>query len=55
MVNVIPSLNKLKTKNDLGVGELKTVPVDLKKLSDLVETEVVKNTNVNTLKQKWIN
>ena len=41
MVNVPTSLNNLETKiNDLGVGKLKTVPVDLKKLSDVVDKEV---------------
>ena len=31
---------------------MKTVPVDLKKLSDVVDNEVVKNTKFNTLKTK---
>ena len=45
--------NNLKTKvNDLDVGELKAVPIDLKKLSDVVKNEVVKNTKFNTLKTK---
>ena len=30
----------------------KTLPVDLKKLSDVVDNEVVKNTKFNTLKTK---
>ena len=30
----------------------KTVPVDLKKLSDIVASAVVKNTKFNTLKSK---
>ena len=44
-------MNNLKTKvNDLDDGKLKTVPVDLKKLSHLVENEVVKkNPDVVTL------
>ena len=51
--NLPTSLNNLKTKlNDLDVGKLKTVPVDLKKLSDVVDDEVVKNTKLNTLKTK---
>ena len=51
LVNVLTSLNNLKTKlDDLDVGKLKTVPIDLKKLSDVVE--VVKNTKFNTLKRK---
>ena len=46
-------MNNLKTKvDDLDVGKLKTVPVDLKKLSDVVDNEVVKNTKFNTLKTK---
>ena len=51
MVNVPTSLNTLKTKvDDLCVGKFKTVPVDLKKLSDVVDNEVVKNKKFNTLK-----
>ena len=43
----------LKTKLDnLDVGKLKPVPVDLKKLSDVVPKEVVKNTKFNKLKIK---
>ena len=50
--NVTTSLNNLKTKiDDLDVGKLKTVPIDLKKLSDVVDN-VVKNTKFNTLKTK---
>ena len=42
-----------KTKvNDLDVGKLKTVPADLKKISDVVDNETVKNTKFNTLKSK---
>ena len=44
-------MNKLKPKaDDLDIGKLKTVPVDLKKLSDAVDNEVVKNIKFNTLK-----
>ena len=51
MTNVPTSLNNLKTKvDDLDVGKLKTVPVDLKKVSDVVDNEVVKK--FNTLKTK---
>ena len=47
------SLNNLKTKvDDLDVGKLKTVPIDLKKLSDVEDNEVLKNTKFNTLKTK---
>ena len=46
-------MNNLKTKvDDLDVGKFKTVPVDLKKLSDVVANEVVNNTKFNTLKTK---
>ena len=38
--------------NDLDLGKLKTVPVDLKKLSDVVDNVVVKIKNFNTLKTK---
>ena len=44
-------MNYWKTKaNDLDVGKLKTVPVDLKKLS--ADYEVVENGKFNTLKKK---
>ena len=50
MVNVPTSLNNLKTNvDDLDVGKLRTVPEDLKKLTDLVSNEVVKNTKFSTL------
>ena len=53
MVNVPTSLNNLKAKvDDLGVSKLKTVPVELKKLSDVIPNEVVKNIKFNTLKTK---
>ena len=46
-------MNKLKTKeNDLCVSKMKIVTADLKKLSDLVDSQVVKNTKFNTLKTK---
>ena len=49
----VPTNNNLKTKEDeLDVGKLKTVPVYLKKLSDVVDNEVVKNTKFNKLKTK---
>ena len=48
--NVRNSLNNLKTKiDDLNVGKSKTVSVDLKTLSNVVDNEVVKNTKFNTL------
>ena len=53
MVNLPTSLNNLKTNvDDLDVVKLRTVPVDLKILSDIEDNEVVKNTNFNTLKTK---
>ena len=46
-------MNNLKTKvDDLDVGKLKTVSVDLKELHDVVNNEVAKNTKFNTLKTK---
>ena len=52
-------MNNFKKVNDLDVGTLKTLPVDLKKLSDIVSKEVVKktvydklNTKVNNLENK---
>ena len=51
--NILNSLNNLKTKVDeVDVGKLKIVPVDSKKLSDVVDNEIVKNTKFNTLKTK---
>ena len=48
LVNVSTSLNNLKTKvDDLYVGKRKTV--DLEKLNEVVDNEVVKNTKFNTL------
>ena len=53
MANVPTSLNNLKTKiGDQDVGKLKTVPVDLKKLSDVLDNDVVKNKKFNTLNTK---
>ena len=51
--NIPTSLNNSKTKvDDLDAGKLKTAPVNLIKLSDVVDNEVVKNTKFNTLKTK---
>ena len=45
LVNIPISLNNLETKvDDLDVGKLNTVHVDLIKLSDVVVNGVVKNT-----------
>ena len=53
LINVSTNLNNVKTKVDnLDVSKLKTVPVDLKKFSDAVDNEVVKNTRFNILKTK---
>ena len=53
LINVRASLNNLKTKvNDLDFGKMKAVPVDLKKLSDAIDNEAVKNKKTNTLKTK---
>ena len=44
-------MNSLKPKvHDLDVDKLKAVPVNLKKLIDVVVNEVVKNVKFNTLK-----
>ena len=46
-------MNNSKTKvNDLDVGKLKTVPVGLIKLSDLVGNEIVKNKKIQHTKDK---
>ena len=46
-------MNNLKTKvDDLDIGKSKTVPVDLKKLSDVVDNKVFKSAKFNTLKTK---
>ena len=38
-------MNNVKTKvNDLDVGKMKTVPVDLKKSSDWLDNEIAENT-----------
>ena len=47
------SFNNLKTEiDDLDVAKLKTVLIDLKKLSDAVDNQVVKNTKFDRLKTK---
>ena len=52
-VNFLTSLNNLKTKvDDLDVGKWKIVSIDLEKLSDVVDNEVIKNAKFNTLKAK---
>ena len=49
MTNVPTSLNNV---DDVDVGKLKNVLVDLKKSSDVVDCEVAKNTKLKTLKTK---
>ena len=44
--------NLIRKLDDSVVGRLKTVPVDLKNLSDVIDNEVAKNRNFNTLKTK---
>ena len=51
LVNVPTSLNNLKTKDDLDVSKLKTVPIGLKKMTYVVDNEVVKNIKVNNLEK----
>ena len=53
LLSISTSLNNLKTKvNDLDVVKFETVPVDVEKISNVADNEVVKNTNFNTLKTK---
>ena len=55
LVNVPISLNNVKTKvNDINVAKPKPVPIDLKKLNDVVKNEVVKNTKFIKLKTNVI-
>ena len=55
-VNVPTSLSNLETKvDDLDVGELKSISVELKNLSDVEVNEVVKNTKFDKLKTKLNN
>ena len=50
---VSTSLNNSKARvDDLDVGTLKTVLINLKELSDVVDNQVVKSTKFNTLKTK---
>ena len=53
LLNVLTSLSNLNTNvDDLDVSRLKAVPADLKKISDVVDNEVVKNAKFNKLKTK---
>ena len=52
-VNIPISLNDLKIKvDDLDVGKLKTAHTDFKKLNNVVNKEVIKNTKLNNLNTK---
>ena len=53
MINVSTSLNNLKRKEDaLDAGKFKTVHIDFKVFSDVVDNKVVKNTKFHMLKTK---
>lgn len=53
LVNVWTGFNNLKTKVfDLDVSKLKTIPIELKNLSDTVNKEVVKSTKFSKLNIK---
>ena len=53
LVNVPSGVNNSKIKlDDLDVGKLKAVSVDLKKISDVMSKEIVKRTVYNKLNAK---
>ena len=53
LVNVPTSFNNVKAKvDDLDVGELKTLPINLKQLSDVVDKQIDKNAKFNTLEME---
>lgn len=53
LVNVWTGLNDLKTKVfDLDVSKLKTIPIELKNVSDTVNKEVFKSTKLSKLNIK---
>ena len=53
LINIWTDLNNAKTKvDDINVGKLQTVPIDLKNLNDVVDKTVAKNTEFKTLKTK---
>ena len=53
LVNVPTSLNNVKAKvDDLDIGELKTLPINLKQLSDVVDKQIDKNAKFNTLEME---
>ena len=50
LVKVISGLSSLKNKEDkLVIGKLKSIPVDLSKLSDVVKNDVVKKNEYDKL------
>ena len=56
MVKIPTGLNNLKTKiNDLDVVKLKIIPIDLEKMSNLVDKKVVKKAVYDTLNTKVYN
>ena len=55
MIIVPTNLDYLKTKvDDLDIGKLKIIPIDLRKLSDVVSKEVVKIQNTQQTKYESI-
>ena len=53
MVKVSTGLSNLKTKIDeLDIGNLKTIPIELKKFSDVVSREVEEKTVYDKLNTK---
>ena len=53
LVNVSTSFNNVKAKvDDLDFGELKTLPINLKQLSDVVDKQIDKNAKFNTLEME---
>ena len=53
LVKVPISFNNVKAKvDDLDFGELKTLPINLKLLSDVVDKQIDKNAKFNTLEME---
>ena len=53
LVNVPISFNNVKAKvDDLDFGELKTLPINLKQLSHVVDKQIDKNAKFNTLEME---
>ena len=53
MVNIPTSISNLKTKVDeVDVDKSKIFSLDLEKLRDVVDNEVIKNTKFKTIKTK---